>query len=92
MAENDMPVDEGGDYEFPDEDWEFILPGTATQEAAGVDPDAATHEAAGADQGQRLEAHEAASAVEQEEYVDDVYGTPLKPELVRFPRRLRWKP
>eukprot|EP00971_Amphidinium_carterae_P166955 3308758-Amphidinium_carterae.1 len=39
-------------------------------------------------QGQRLEAREAASAVEQEEYVDDVYGTLLEPELVRKARQL----
>eukprot|EP00971_Amphidinium_carterae_P234169 4646322-Amphidinium_carterae.1 len=94
-----MPVDEGlrldepeakrhqpdvagveGDYEVPDEDWEFTLPGTATQEAAR------------AARGQKLEAHEAASAVEheeeEEEYVDDVYGTLLRPELVRDARQL----
>eukprot|EP00971_Amphidinium_carterae_P030252 595215-Amphidinium_carterae.1 len=53
-----------GDYEVPDEDWEFTLPGTATQEAAG------------AAQGPQLGAHNAASAAEpeeEEEYVDDVY-------------------
>eukprot|EP00971_Amphidinium_carterae_P105954 2098523-Amphidinium_carterae.2 len=90
-----MPVDEGmhlekpeakrqrpdlagveGDFEVPDEDWEFTLPGTATQEAAS------------ADRGQTLEAREAASAVEQDEYVDDIYGTLLNPELVRTARQL----
>eukprot|EP00971_Amphidinium_carterae_P031690 624220-Amphidinium_carterae.1 len=73
MAEDDMPVDEGmqledlagveGDFEVPDEDREFTLPGTATYEAASVDPDAATQEAAShcAGRGQTLEAREAAS-------------------------------
>eukprot|EP00971_Amphidinium_carterae_P015483 305769-Amphidinium_carterae.1 len=80
-----MPVDEGlrleepdakrqrpdlagikGDFEVPGEEWEFVLPGTSTYKAAG------------AAQGQALEAQEAASAVEQEEYVDDVYGTQLR--------------
>eukprot|EP00971_Amphidinium_carterae_P205495 4078416-Amphidinium_carterae.1 len=48
-------------------------------------------EAAGAARGPQLEAHEAASAVaqeEEEEYVDDVYGTLLRPELVRAARQL----
>eukprot|EP00971_Amphidinium_carterae_P049555 976725-Amphidinium_carterae.3 len=36
-----------------------------------------------------LEAHEAASAAEQEEeYIDDIYGTLLDPELVRQARQL----
>eukprot|EP00971_Amphidinium_carterae_P155785 3089113-Amphidinium_carterae.1 len=65
-----------GDFEVPGDDWEFTLPSTATQGAAS------------ADQGLRLEAHEAASAVEQEEYVDDVCGTLLNPELVRKARQL----
>eukprot|EP00971_Amphidinium_carterae_P249056 4943713-Amphidinium_carterae.1 len=74
-----MPVDEGlrlqepeakrqrplagveGEYDIPDEEWEFTLPGIATYEAAGTA------------RGQMLDAREAASAVEQEEYVDDVY-------------------
>eukprot|EP00971_Amphidinium_carterae_P330282 6463234-Amphidinium_carterae.1 len=79
-----MPVDEGlrldepeakrqrpdvagveGDYEEPDEEWEFTLPGTTAHEAAG-----------------------AAEPVEEEEYVDDVYGTLLQPELVRKARKL----
>eukprot|EP00971_Amphidinium_carterae_P322718 6414113-Amphidinium_carterae.1 len=83
-----MPVDEGlrleepeakrqrpdlagveGDYDIPDEEWEFTLPGTAAQKAAG------------AAQGQTLEAYEAASAVEPEEYVDDIYGTLLNTDL-----------
>eukprot|EP00971_Amphidinium_carterae_P245598 4877577-Amphidinium_carterae.1 len=87
LADSEMPVDEGvrleepvakrrrpdvaaveGDYEIPDEEWEFTLPGTAAYEAAG------------AAQGQTLEAREAASAVEQEEYV---YGTQLNADLVR---------
>eukprot|EP00971_Amphidinium_carterae_P210839 4183627-Amphidinium_carterae.1 len=38
------------DYDVPDEEWEFTLPGTAT------------HEAAGAARGQTLDAREAASA------------------------------
>eukprot|EP00971_Amphidinium_carterae_P124394 2464079-Amphidinium_carterae.1 len=43
-----------GDFETPDEDWEFVLLGTV-----GYEP-------AGADQSDTLEAREAASAVEQE--------------------------
>eukprot|EP00971_Amphidinium_carterae_P267263 5301645-Amphidinium_carterae.1 len=55
-----------------------FLTGTATQEAAG------------ADRGRELEleAHEAASAVEQDEYIDDVCGTLLNSELVRKTRQL----
>eukprot|EP00971_Amphidinium_carterae_P138921 2753238-Amphidinium_carterae.1 len=83
-----MPVDEGlrleepeakrqrpdlagveGDYENPDEEWEFTLPGTSTYKATG------------AAKGQALSAQDAAIAVEQEEYVDDVYGTLLNSEL-----------
>eukprot|EP00971_Amphidinium_carterae_P242087 4806722-Amphidinium_carterae.1 len=43
-----------GDYEGPDEEWEFTLPGTVSYEPAG------------AGQSDTLEAREAASAVEQE--------------------------
>eukprot|EP00971_Amphidinium_carterae_P138994 2754893-Amphidinium_carterae.3 len=79
-----------GDFKVPDEDWEFTLPGTATYQAAG------------ADQGQTLEACEAAgvagkacstatnerSDFEQEKNVDDIYGTLLNPTLVRKARQL----
>eukprot|EP00971_Amphidinium_carterae_P201910 4006283-Amphidinium_carterae.1 len=74
-----MPVDEGLRLEEP--------------EAKRQRPDVrgrstAAYEAAGAAQGQTLEAREAASAVEQEEYVDDVYGTLLIADLVRKVRQL----
>eukprot|EP00971_Amphidinium_carterae_P318991 6340822-Amphidinium_carterae.1 len=52
--------------EVPDEEWEFTLPGAAGHQAASAD---------------RATAQESASADELDEYIDDVYGTLLKPEL-----------
>eukprot|EP00971_Amphidinium_carterae_P228064 4523531-Amphidinium_carterae.4 len=42
-----------GNYEVPDDEWEFILPGIATQKAASADRKSSKSKAAGADRGRQ---------------------------------------
>eukprot|EP00971_Amphidinium_carterae_P134929 2673664-Amphidinium_carterae.1 len=82
-----MPVDEGLRLEEPQ------AKRHQADVAGGVENCDPRGRSAGAARGPKLEAHGAASAVEpeeeEEEYVDDVYDTLLRPELVRAARQLK---